>query len=196
MAKRNKKNRKQKGAPSQAPAARSVAPVQAPVHSVAPVVAPVVAEEVALQVVSAVVEQIAAAIDTDPDDTPPPEGDELASSASDDKRAHPRVSLAVAIHLGSESHFFVDLSGDLSEGGVFVQTYRDIKVGSDVALEFSLPNGAVHTHGKVRWHRSASDSSPPGLGIAFKKLSERDKNVIHTFCQQRAPLYYDVEQAS
>ncbi len=108
-------------------------------------------------------------------------------------RTHPRVAIAVEIDLASESHFFSGLSGDVSEGGVFVQTYRDIKVGSEVAVEFGLPGGHVTAHGKVRWHRENSDSSPPGVGISFDDLSEEDRDLIHRFCQARAPLYYDLE---
>ena len=110
-------------------------------------------------------------------------------------RTHPRVAIAVDIDLASESHFFSGLSGDVSEGGVFVQTYRDIAVGSEVEVEFVLPGGHVSAHGKVRWHRDKSDSSPPGVGIAFDDLSEEDRELIHRFCQARAPLYYDVEHA-
>ena len=110
-------------------------------------------------------------------------------------RTHPRVAIAVDIDLESESHFFSGLSGDVSEGGVFVQTYRDIAVGSEVAVEFVLPGGHVSAHGKVRWHRDKSDSSPPGVGIAFDELSQEDRDLIHRFCQARAPLYYDVEHA-
>jgi uncharacterized protein (TIGR02266 family) len=110
-------------------------------------------------------------------------------------RSYPRVSLAVDIDLASESHFFSGLSGDVSEGGLFVQTYRSIEIGSEVALEFELPDGHVTAHGTVRWHRDKSDSAPPGLGIAFEELSEEDREIIHRFCERRAPLYYEVEHA-
>jgi Tfp pilus assembly protein PilZ len=76
---------------------------------------------------------------------------------------------------------------------VFVQTYRDLPVGSDVEVLFELPDGQLKAHGCVRWHRDNSDSSPPGVGIAFEKLGEDDRQVIQRFCEQRAPLYYDVE---
>jgi uncharacterized protein (TIGR02266 family) len=147
----------------------------------------VVAEAVAVQVVAAIVEQVADAVI----------GDEPAVvDEPHEKRACPRVALAVEIDFASESHFFAGLSGDLSEGGVFVETYRTLPVGSEVALEFSLPNGTVTTHGEVRWHRDASDSSPPGLGIAFADLSHEEKSVVHDFCKARAPLYYEVDHAS
>ena len=140
-------------------------------------------EAVAIDVVAAVVEQIVAAVT----------GDE---GVAEEKRACPRVSLAVEINFASESHFYAGLSGDLSEGGVFVETYRELPIGSEVALEFSLPNGTVTTQGSVRWHRDASDSSPPGIGIAFDDLSADEKNVVHAFCKARAPLYYEIDQAS
>jgi uncharacterized protein (TIGR02266 family) len=78
-------------------------------------------------------------------------------------RAHPRVPVTVAIGLESESHFFSGLSGDISEGGVFVQTYRDLPLGAGVEVHFDLPDGELKAHGRVRWHRSKSDSSPPGV---------------------------------
>jgi uncharacterized protein (TIGR02266 family) len=115
----------------------------------------------------------------------PPRGEE--------HRAHTRVAVAVEIGLETESHFFSGLSGDISEGGVFVQTYRDLPVGSDVEVLFELPDGQLTAHGRVRWHRDKSDSSPPGVGIAFEKLGEDDRQVIQRFCERRAPLYYDVE---
>jgi uncharacterized protein (TIGR02266 family) len=122
-----------------------------------------------------------------PDTSPPPRHEE--------HRAHPRVSLSVAIGLESESHFFSGLSGDISEGGVFVQTYQNLPVGSDVEVHFALPDGELTARGQVRWHRDHSDSSPPGVGIAFEELDDEERGLIQSFCERRAPLYYDVEHA-
>ena len=108
-------------------------------------------------------------------------------------RAAPRASLVVELHLASDSHFFSGLSGDISEGGVFVSTYRDLATGTPVDLEFSLPGSerVVHAKGEVRWHRSASPDAPPGVGIAFDELADEDRALIHRFCTLRPPLYYD-----
>jgi uncharacterized protein (TIGR02266 family) len=108
-------------------------------------------------------------------------------------RAHPRVVVEVAVGLETESHFFAGLSGDVSEGGVFVQTYRDLPVGSAVEVQFDLPETRLRAHGRVRWHREKSDSSPPGVGIAFEELGAADRRAIQKFCEAREPLYYDVE---
>ncbi len=118
---------------------------------------------------------------------------ERESHHTEEHRAHPRATVTVAIGLESESHFFAGLSGDISEGGVFVQTYRDLPVGSDVEIRFDLPDGELMAHGRVRWQRAHSDSSPPGVGIAFEQLGDDDRRMIQRFCEHRAPLYYDVE---
>lgn len=139
------------------------------------------AETVAVALVTNLVEQVFGVTESRP--------------PSEEHRHHLRVSLEAEIDLTSESHFFSGLSGDLSEGGLFVQTYREVDVGSDVAVAFSLPNGHVHAEGTVRWRRDASDFSPPGVGISFGELSDDEKALIHAFCTKRTPLYYDVDHA-
>lgn len=111
----------------------------------------------------------------------------------EEHRASKRVSIEVELHLASESHFFSGLSGDISEGGVFVSTYRALAQGSLVDLEFSLPGASqpLHARGEVRWHRDATPHGPPGVGISFDDLTEEDRKAIHRFCTMRPPLYYD-----
>jgi uncharacterized protein (TIGR02266 family) len=107
-----------------------------------------------------------------------------------DQRSSPRVALEVELHIASDSHFFSGLSGDISEGGVFVSTYRSLPLGSAVDLDFSLPGCTrrLRARGHVRWVR---DASPPGVGIAFEELDADDRAVIERFCSTRPPLYYD-----
>jgi uncharacterized protein (TIGR02266 family) len=128
-------------------------------------------------------------------DALPLEGSALAEPQQvvEEHRASKRISLEVELHLASESHFFSGLSGDISEGGVFVSTYRALAMGSLVDLEFSLPGSdePLHARGEVRWHRDATPDFPPGVGISFDELSEEDRKVIHRFCTMRPPLYYD-----
>jgi len=116
-----------------------------------------------------------------------------AREAPEEHRASPRIALTVDIHLSSESHFFSGLSGDISEGGLFVSTYRSLNVGTQVDVEFSLPgiDRLVHARGEVRWIREHSAEQSRGVGIAFEELSEEDREQIHAFCSSRPPLYYE-----
>ncbi len=153
-------------------------------HSTIRAIAPPPAspEEASVRVLAEVLEGIVA-----------PLGLAAASPRSDhEHREKQRVALEVEIDLHTDSHFFSGLSGDVSEGGIFVQTYRPLAIGDEVALSFDLPDGRVEAHGKVRWHRAHSDANDPGFGIAFDALSEDDRAAIHAFCAARAPLYYDV----
>lgn len=108
-------------------------------------------------------------------------------------RSSQRVAVSVDIHLASDSHFFSGLSGDISEGGLFLSTYRPLPIGSEVDLEFSLPGSeeTLHARGEVRWLREHSVHEPRGVGIAFGALSEHDRERIHRFCTMRPPLYYE-----
>jgi uncharacterized protein (TIGR02266 family) len=189
--------------PTESPiAAAEAQAVEVPVAATAPEVRP---EEV----VGAIVEQIvhaleealpaldpdeskAASASKEPDPAVAPSGTHATRATEANRRRHPRMALTIAIDLSSESHFFSGLSGDVSEGGVFVETYLDIPRGSDVALQFELPNGSVHAHGSVKWHRDRSESSPPGVGIEFTELSDEAKALVIAFCARRAPLYYEV----
>jgi len=113
--------------------------------------------------------------------------------AAEEHRASHRVALAVDIHLASDSHFFSGLSGDISEGGLFLSTYRSLPVGSCVEIELSLPGAIepVHARGEVRWVRDHSTGQPQGVGIAFDHLEDADRERVHRFCTMRPALYYE-----
>ena len=110
-----------------------------------------------------------------------------------ERRAAERCQIEVEVSLGSESQFFAGLSGDISTGGLFVQTYRLRDVGSLVLLAFSLPTGEIRTHGVVRWIRRAAEGTTPGMGIGFEGLLSDERDAIEAFCKTRPPLYHDLE---
>lgn len=61
-----------------------------------------------------------------------------------------------------------------------------------VTLYFVLPSGvAVEAPGIVRWTRDATDTTPPGMGIAFENLSDKARSAIADYCLQRTLLYHD-----
>jgi uncharacterized protein (TIGR02266 family) len=185
MGKKSKKQRakaRQKqtsAAPSVAPAPASLAPAAQVESAVVAVARP--AEEAPFAAAASSESRVVASAPAE------------APVEVEEHRASKRISIEVELHLASDSHFFSGLSGDISEGGVFVSTYRALAQGSLVDLEFSLPGAAqpLHARGEVRWHRDATPHGPPGVGISFDKLSEDDREIIHRFCTMRPPLYYD-----
>jgi uncharacterized protein (TIGR02266 family) len=107
-------------------------------------------------------------------------------------RGDKRVFVEVEIGLSTESHFYTGLSLDVSTGGVFVATYEPSPAGSAVALYFVLPDGyVVNAEGVVRWMRGATIDAPPGMGVAFVRISEEALAKIASFCESRPPLYFE-----
>jgi uncharacterized protein (TIGR02266 family) len=117
------------------------------------------------------------------------------ASAEDERRASPRVDLVAEVSFRGETNFFQGFSEDLSDGGLFVQTYRLQPIGTTIDLEFSLPDGhIVRTTAEVRWHRDPRDDDAevhPGMGLRFGALMPEDARAIQTFVSRRAPLFYD-----
>lgn len=106
----------------------------------------------------------------------------------------PRVFFEVEIGLSSESNFYAGLTSDVSSGGVFVSTHQPAASGSKVTLFFVLPSGhSVEVSGVVRWTRTASEDSAPGMGVAFTNLKPSDLAAIVEYCGYRAPLFHENE---
>ena len=127
---------------------------------------------------------------------PSPTGQVRRPSGFDgsDRRAdaNKRVFVEVEIGLSSESHIYTGLSLDVSTGGVFVATYAPARPGTAVGLHFVLPDGhVVNADGVVRWTRAATEDAPPGMGVAFSRISEESLAHIAGFCASRPPLYFD-----
>lgn len=83
-----------------------------------------------------------------------------------DKRRHHRAGVTLLVEYEGADEFLVDYTDNLSSGGTFVATARELPIGSGVRLALSFP-GLVETigiEGVVRWTRTGEE---PGVGIEF-----------------------------
>jgi uncharacterized protein (TIGR02266 family) len=117
--------------------------------------------------------------------------DDEAPTARQERRAWERIAVNVEVTLTSESQFYAGLTGDISKGGLFLQTYERYVKNHRVSVAFSLPTGEIRTTGVVRWFREASEGTAPGVGIEFDNLGEIERRRIENFCRARPPLYHD-----
>lgn len=117
-----------------------------------------------------------------------------SSRHGEERRASIRRTLEVDIGLHSESNFYSGLSEDLSEGGLFVATYRVLSVETAVRVTFALPTGSpITADARVVWIRDRPvGDSPPGMGLRFDDLPPDAETAIRRFMKQRPPLLYDV----
>jgi Tfp pilus assembly protein PilZ len=109
------------------------------------------------------------------------------------RRSYEQLRLDVEVSPWSESNFYAGLNGDGPQAGLFVATYRPMRLGERVLLRFEMFGEPIEVDGMVRWRRVGSEYAPPGVGVAFGDLAPRARRLIDAFCARRAPMYYDLE---
>jgi len=117
-------------------------------------------------------------------------------SAPPDARSHRRLCLELEVSLESDSNFYMGLTENLSDGGIFVATHAIQPIGTVVALTLRLPTRAkpLTLGGRVRWVREFVDGLEglPGMGIEFVTISEENARAIREFLVARTPLFFDM----
>ena len=111
------------------------------------------------------------------------------------RRSSARRDIALEVTLESESNFYMGLTENLSEGGLFIATHALQPLGSPIEVSFKLPQSgeAIKVVGTVRWVREYSETSDagPGMGVRFDDISTESADMIRDFLAARAPLFYD-----
>jgi uncharacterized protein (TIGR02266 family) len=126
-------------------------------------------------------------------------GSDRANSGTMDagasRRTHERSDVELEVTLESEHNFYLGLTENLSEGGLFIATHLLRPIGATVAVSLKLPNSPqpISATGTVRWVRQYSETSDtgPGIGIRFEQLPPEHTNVIRQFLAARTPLFHD-----
>ncbi|HKU38570.1 MAG TPA: hypothetical protein VJR89_10500 [Polyangiales bacterium] len=106
-----------------------------------------------------------------------------------------RVIMDVNVGSTTDSNFYVDVSDDLLEGGVFVATYSPLPIGALLTLTITLPGKVVaRAHGKVVLTRDLSDAfddHTPGMFVEFEALDAKSAALVERFTRKRAPMFID-----
>jgi uncharacterized protein (TIGR02266 family) len=130
-----------------------------------------------------------------------PSGDGAHSSgpveSAEPRRQHPRHNVELEVTMESETNFYIGLTENLSEGGLFIATHVLKPLGTQVEVSLKLPEMSepIKMTGTVRWVREYSDTSDtsPGMGVRFEHVDKAQYEQIHGFLAARAPLFYDEE---
>jgi len=88
----------------------------------------------------------------------------------DDRRSEPRELLTLKVEYADASELVSDYTDNISTGGTFVLTGRDLPEGTEIRLILSFPGllQPLPVAGRVKWTRI----SPPdmrGVGVAFDR---------------------------
>ncbi len=120
------------------------------------------------------------------------EGRASRPSWTGDRRSSPRISIEAELGFHSETNFFTGFTKDLSDGGLFIATYKTLPIGRTLSVTFGLPEGREITAvGRVVWVREAEGDLPKGMGVRFLDLSDEDHAAILRFIEERPPVFYD-----
>lgn len=119
------------------------------------------------------------------------------STTPDQRRRAPRYSVDLDITMSSDHNFYAGFAENISSGGLFVATHVKRPRGDRLDIVINIPGRAepIRVVGEVRWSREYSEHSnvPPGFGVRFVDLPERDAKVIDAFLRDREPIFYDDE---
>lgn len=123
--------------------------------------------------------------------TTAPQHDEGA----DNRRLSPRIDAEFEVTAHSENNFYQGLSENLSDGGLFFETYASHKIGDLLDVRFTLPGSdePIEAGVEVRWlrpHNPLSDT-PAGVGVRFVRIDPAARAQIERFTRKRNPLFYE-----
>lgn len=96
-----------------------------------------------------------------------------------DKRKDVRVPIRLKVNFEiSNRHYLFEYSSNLSQSGIFIHTMEPLQPGTEVAIQFSLPDDfEISTRGEVIWVNTEEDEEP-GMGVRFVGLSDQAREKI------------------
>src|SRR6185503_456518 len=118
-----------------------------------------------------------------------------AMGTAEVRRQHARHNVELEVTMESETNFYMGLTENLSEGGLFIATHVLKPLGTQIEVSFKLPDmpEPIKVTGTVRWVREYSETSDtsPGLGVRFEHIGAEHTDHIRQFLAARDPLFYD-----
>ena len=113
-----------------------------------------------------------------------------------EKRESVRVPLVVkvSLHQTDEAHYY--FSKDISKNGMFIETKEAFPVGSEVALDFSVP---LHDEQQkfsvvgeiartISFEEGQQQGRTPGMGIHFRSLPPEVHALLADFIEELLTL--------
>ena len=96
-----------------------------------------------------------------------------AAMEAERRRSH-RAELIVRVDYSTVDELFQEFTGDINEGGLFIETETPRDPGTEVLLRFSLPGSdqTIETIGTVVRISNGAGETPRGMGIEFEDLRD------------------------
>lgn len=103
-------------------------------------------------------------------------------------RSESRIPKALSLTFKDRETFMRAYTGNVSAGGLFIKTENPLQPGHQFLLKLQLPGRPEPMNIKcdVSWSRSresSTPSQPPGMGVKFGEISERDYCFIKKYVE-------------
>ena len=108
-----------------------------------------------------------------------------------DRRQHPRLSIAVEVDFGSENNFYSARTRDISVGGLFIETDVALPIGTRLRIDLKFLKKKLHVEAEVAWALADKETSV-GMGLRFVDLPAGAKEHIESFMALRAPMDFQM----
>jgi len=105
---------------------------------------------------------------------------ELRLLGGTERRRSDRVDLVVRVDYKTVDELFSEFARNINEGGLFIETETPPAIGSEVALQFSIPGSdqPLQVIGRVVRASPGDRGEPPGMGIEFENLDNQSQDLI------------------
>lgn len=100
-----------------------------------------------------------------------------------DQRQHPRLPLILQVQFADREGYVADATENLSAGGAFVQTDRELAIGDRIPVRLSFPGllQPLDLTGVVAWVRPQREGAPRGVGLKIPDDRPEDKARLSQF---------------
>ncbi len=112
--------------------------------------------------------------------------DKVTPASDSERRILKRVPAELKVEYKYDSTVSQGLTGDISEGGIFLQSDKPAMVGSKIYLRLQVKNGTppIKIIGNVRRTVEPGETGKPGMGIKFDIIYADDVTQMKNFINE------------
>ena len=101
------------------------------------------------------------------------------------RRTDPRYARRLDVELIVANRTYTATTGNISLGGVFVETKESFPLQSRLQIRFRIPTQPepIEVTGEVRWIEAGGTNQAAGMGIRFQGLRAREVWALNRYFQ-------------
>lgn len=110
-----------------------------------------------------------------------------------ERRAGPRLYFAADITFTSGNNFYAGRARDISQGGLFFETFASIDVGTAIQMRLQIMDQVFAVPATVAWMLYDHAGRVRGAGVRFLQVPAPMRDAIGAFMMRRPPIQFEFE---